>query len=679
MIHRIVMMLSCMLIAALAVPPLALGGADAFAPAPLIMDNMVLQRESHVPLWGSGSPGTSVAIRASWGDSAASKVEADGHWLVRLRTRHAGGPYSLTLRHDDTLMTISNVLVGDVWLCSGQSNMEMPLMGWPPADTIQGSTTEISNATYPNLRLCTVRRAFSAMPESTCTATWAECTPANVPLFSATAFFFGKNLQQSLGIPIGLIHSSWGGTPVEAWTSARALAGVTEFAATLEGISKCEDGVRALGQWLRKYPAMDMQGGNEETKWHNLNFQDSVCATRLYADSAWATMRLPAYWESAGLGNFDGVVWFRKSVSIPSSWVGKNLVLELGAIDDMDVSFVNGVKVGGHEAGGFWNTKRVYPVPGTVIDSTLVQIAVRVIDTQGGGGIAGGDAPRVLRNEATGETVALDGDWKYLPVGELSGNMLYVFGEQGNQFATRPKMPIDFSASTATTLYNGMIAPLVPYAIKGAIWYQGEANVGRDRQYQTLFPLMIKDWRTSFGVGDFPFYYVQIAPFNYGPGSHSELLREAQTFALSVKNTGMVVTLDIGNAKNIHPANKRDVGGRLASWALGKTYGKKVAYSGPLYKSCKLRKGSVELSFSNTEKGLVLKENSGGNGFQIAGEDRVFKDAVVKVSKKTIVVSNPEIPRPVAVRYAFSNTPDATLFNTAGLPAPSFRTDGWEN
>jgi sialate O-acetylesterase len=678
MIHRSTAFMLPLLLLLLLFPAPAVCGSESFTLAPLIKDNMVLQRESNVPLWGYGSPGTSVVIRASWGDSAASLVEPAGRWMVKLRTRHAGGPYSLTVRHDDTSMTIANVLVGDVWLCSGQSNMEMPLMGWPPADTIAGSAAEISNATNPNLRLCTVRKAFSAVPESTCNASWAECTPTSVPTFSATAFFFGKNLQQSLGIPIGLIHSSWGGTPVEAWTSARSLAGVPEFASTLEGIEKCEDGVRALAQWLHRYPAVDMQGGAEETKWRDLSCNDSVCATRVYNDSVWATMRLPGYWEYAGLGNFDGVVWFRKTVAIPSAWIGKNLVLELGAIDDMDVTYVNGVKVGSYEAGGFWNTKRVYPVPGSVNDSTLVQIAVRVIDTQGGGGIGGGDASRVLRNELTGETVPLDGDWKYLPVGELSGNMLYVFGEQGNQFATRPTMPIDFSASTATTLYNGMISPLVPYAIKGAIWYQGESNVGQPRLYQTLFPLLIKDWRTSFNVGDFPFYYVQIAPFDYGTASHSEYLREAQTAALSVKNTGMAVTLDIGNARNIHPANKKDVGGRLALWALAKTYGKNMACTGPLYKSCKIRKGRVELSFSNTEKGLLLKTNGGASGFQIAGEDRMFKDAVVKVVKKTLVVSNPDIPRPVAVRYAFSNTPEATLFNSAGLPAPSFRTDVWE-
>ena len=398
---------------------------------------------------------------------------------------------------------------------------------------------------------------------------------------------------------------------------------------------------------------------------------------RSYADSGWRVMRLPTYWETAELGNFDGVVWFRKSVLIPAGWVRRNLVLELGPIDDMDATFVNGVKVGGFEGEGFWNTKRIYAVPDSIVDSAVVQISVRVIDNQGGGGINGGGTRMLLRTEQPGDTVSLAGDWTYLPVAELSGNMLYVFGERDSQFTSRPRLPIDFAATTATTLYNGMISPLVPYAIKGAIWYQGEANVDRPRQYHTLFPLLIKDWRRDFAVGDFPFYYVQIAPFDYGT-TQSQYLREAQTAALSVKNSGMAVTLDIGNAKNIHPANKRDVGQRLALWALARNYGHGGAYSGPIYKSCKVRKGSMELFFNHTGKALVLKSDDGVNGFQVAGFDRVFKDATVKVRGKTLIVSNPEIPHPVAVRYAFSNTPVGTLFNTAGLPAPSFRTDGWE-
>jgi sialate O-acetylesterase len=649
-----------------------------FRLAPLIQDNMVLQRESPVPLWGWGDPGKTVSVRASWGDSAVTRVEQDSNWMVRLRTHRAGGPYTLAITHDDTSLTLVNVLIGEVWLCSGQSNMEMPLRGWPPGDTIQNSAAEISNAAYPGIRLCTVRRAFSPVPESNCNASWVECSPATVPGFSATAFFFGKKLHETLGVPVGLIHSSWGGTPVQAWTSAEFLARRPEFFETLRRLPECVEGQRRIAEWLGKYRTIDMQGGSGETKWRGLDCDDSACADRSYDDSMWRVMRLPTLWETTDIGSFDGIVWFRKSVTIPREWVGKDLVLELGPIDDMDATYVNGTRIGDYEREGFWSKKRVYPVPAAIVDSVSMQISVRVIDTQGGGGIYGDSVSMVLRTDQSGESLSLAGDWKYAPVAELSENRLYIFGPVGNPYESRPRLPVAFSATAATALYNGMIAPLVPFAIRGAIWYQGESNTGRPKQYQALFPLLIENWRKVFSVGDFPFYYVQIAPYNYGTVTQSQYLREAQTAALAVRNTGMAVTLDIGNAANIHPSNKHDVGKRLALWALAKTYGRRVAYSGPLYKSMKQRKGNIELSFTHAENGLALRTGSEGNGFQIAGPDRVFRDAAAKIRGKTLVVSHPEIRNPVAVRYAFTNTPTATLFNKAGLPAPSFRTDDWQ-
>jgi sialate O-acetylesterase len=281
-----------------------------------------------------------------------------------------------------------------------------------------------------------------------------------------------------------------------------------------------------------------------------------------------------------------------------------------------------------------------------------------------------------LHPEKSDERVSLAGDWKYLPVAAYYGHALFVFGSEGNQYETRPRLNIDLSANTPTVLYNGMISPVIPYAIQGVIWYQGESNVGNPDEYRQLFPLLIENWRTDFRAGDFPFYYVQIAPFEYG--GRSEYLREAQTATLSVQNTGMAVTLDIGDPKNIHPPNKYEVGGRLALLALAKTYKRGIACSGPIYSSMRKLKSSIELSFDYTEKGLVLTGGKWGNGFQIAAADRVFRNAVVRVEGNRLLVSHPDIPSPEAVRYAFGNTPEATLFNTAGLPAPSFRTDRWE-
>jgi sialate O-acetylesterase len=262
-------------------------------------------------------------------------------------------------------------------------------------------------------------------------------------------------------------------------------------------------------------------------------------------------------------------------------------------------------------------------------------------------------------------------------VADYRGDNLYVYGAKGEKFLKRPALPMEFSAYSPTALYNAMITPFIPYTLAGAIWYQGEANTRDPEMYRKLFPLMIQNWRDSFNNPALPFYFVQIAPFSYGGETPSQFLREAQFATLAAKNTGMAVTMDIGNVKNIHPANKQEVGRRLALWALKKNYGKNVIYSGPLYKSIRKYKDRVELAFDHAENGLVLIGREEGNGFQVAGEDRVFKPADVKVKGATLVVSNSGVTNPQAVRYAFTNTSQATLFNTAGLPSPSFRTDDW--
>lgn len=654
-----------------------------FSLAPLFTDNMVLQQQSAVPVWGRGTPGDTITLRASWGEAATTVVEADSSWRLRLKTPAAGGPARIEFRHDHTATSLGNILIGEVWLCSGQSNMEMPLEGFSRTDTIANSAQEISNSLYfPTIRVFTVRRAYSPGPESTCDGAWVDCDPATAPAFSATAYFFGKALQQALNVPIGLIHSSWGGTPVEAWTSGEFLSRVAGYDSVIQQIRSSVDSLRALRAWLVRFPVIDVRQREANIRYHDLAFGDSGCARREYNDIGWKEMKLPTLWEQTGMGQFDGVVWFRKQVTIPAGWVHRDLVLNLGPVDDIDETFVNGVKVGGFEEEGYWNVNRSYNVPASVVDSTLLEIAVRVIDLQGGGGICGGEKALALQPAGGGtrtaeQPVALAGGWKYLPVAEYRDRVFHVFGAEGQPYFTRTRMPYDLSGYSPTTLYNGMISPLAPFTIRGAIWYQGESNVSDPYLYRTLFPNMIRNWRTSFDIEDLPFYYVQIAPYEYGPGSPSQLLREAQFATLSVPNTGMAVTLDIGNPRNIHPANKQDVGKRLALWALAKTYKKNVLCSGPLYKSMKKGKNSVELSFDYAGKGLVVREGAHGNGFQIAGFDSVFKDAVVRVRGKALIVSSPDVANPIAVRYAFGNTPEATLFNKEGLPASSFRTDSW--
>jgi sialate O-acetylesterase len=651
---------------------------SAFQLAPLFQDNMVLQQQRNVPVWGKGTPGTSVVIKTSWGKTVSTVVNSDGHWMSAIGTPKAGGPFQISVRQGKSFLVVRNVLTGEVWLCSGQSNMEMPLEGWPPKDTIMNSANEIEESLYPSIRLFSVEHSFEAIPSDSCAGRWVECSPLDVRSFSATAFYFGKMLQNQLHVPIGLINTSFGGTFIEAWMSKEALQPFQEYTETLKKLDACKDSLRLLVQWINQHPSINLSDRDPQRKWEGLKFGDENCAASNFYDNTWQEMKLPTAWERTSIGDFDGVVWFRKQVVIPAEWRGKDLTLELGPIDDMDETFVNGQPVGKYLGGGFWKVDRVYKVAGSLNQDSLLTIAVRVIDNKGGGGIWGNGKKLMIYEDNVDTEISLDGNWKYLPVAEYRANTLYSFGSTGNEFSKRPKLPVGYSANTPTTLFNGMIYPLIPFTIKGVIWYQGEDNVSRPGSYKNLFSAMIKDWRRLFASGDFPFYFVQIAPNDYGINSKSQLLREAQLQTLSVKNTGMAVTLDIGNPKNIHPANKEDLGKRLALWALAKTYKMNVPFSGPLYKSMKAVQGKIILLFDYAGSGLVLKPKNGELNFLIAGQDKMFQKAIVRVQGKNLIVSHPEISKPVSVRYVWSNTEEGTLFNKEGLPASSFRTDDWK-
>ena len=644
----------------------------------IFSDNMVLQQKSNVRFWGKANPGESIEVSASWGASAKTKVNDNGLWKTDLKTIKAGGPYEIKIKIGDSTLVYKNVLLGEVWLCSGQSNMELPLQGWPPQVVVQNSAEEIKEANYPYIRLFNVSRAVSDKPLFNCSGKWTECDSLTVAKFSAAGYFFGRELYKNLKVPIGLISSPWGGTPIESWISSEYLGKADEYKPVIAKIDSAGDEIKKLNDWIHSHPVIDVSSKAPEHKWENLEFGDSACAKTDFNDSNWKTMKLPVYWESTEVGNFDGIVWFRKKVDVPKSWIGKDLVLEPGPVDDMDRSYVNGTFVGGIEKEGFWNEPRVYNVPKEIVNDSVLTIAVRVLDIGGGGGIWGNNIKMKIHPKDSDESISLAGDWKYLPVAEFINDKFYVYKIEGEEFYSRPKCSVDISPNTPTMLYNGMISPLIPYRIKGTIWYQGESNVGTPYNYKTLFPLMIKNWRDSWGEGNFPFYFVQIAPFDYGASSKSYIIREAQLLTLSVPNTGMVVTLDIATVNNIHPPDKQDVGKRLALWALAKNYNKNIPYSGPLYKSLKIKKGEAVLSFEHAGKGLIFKAIDGETNFIIAGKDQKFVKAQVKVDGKKLIVYSPDVKEPAAVRYAWSNKGEATLFNKELLPASTFRTDNWD-
>ena len=645
----------------------------------IFSDYMVLQQKSNVSFWGKAKPGEIVFINATWGMSAKTEVNKDGLWKTKIKTVKAGGPYEVKIKIGDSTIVYKNVMLGEVWLCSGQSNMEMPLEGWPPQSVVQNSAEEIKKANYPDIRFFNVTRAVSNKPEFNCAGRWTECDSQTAANFSAAGYFFGRELYKNIKVPIGLISSPWGGTPIEAWISSEYLGKLDEYKPVIEKIASMDAEVKKLNNWIESHPVIDVSNKDLEHKWENLEFGDSSCSKSEFNDAGWKTMKLPVYWENAEIGNFDGIVWFRKKIEVPKTWIGKDLVVELGPIDDMDRSYVNGSLIGGIEKAGFYQQPRVYNVPKELVNDSVLTIAVRVMDIGGFGGIWGNNVKMKIHPKGSEENISLAGDWKYLPTAELIRDKFYIYKVDDQEFNSRPKPSIDITPYTPTMLYNGMIAPLVSYGIKGTLWYQGETNVGKPDNYKTLFPLMIKNWRDNWGEGDFPFYFVQIAPFDYGNSSRSYIIREAQFLTLSLPNTGMAVTLDIATVKNIHPPDKQDVGKRLALWALAKNYNKKITYSGPLYKSIKIEKNKAVLSFEEAGAGLNFKESSGETNFLIAGKDKKFVKAKVKVDGKKLIVSSPEVKQPAAVRYEWNNDGEATLFNKEQLPASTFKTDNWDD
>lgn len=638
----------------------------------LVGNNMVLQQKSDINIWGKTSPGQKVNISASWNAKAEAVAGKDGKWTAKLKTPEAGGPYSIRISCKDSSLSIGNVLTGEVWFCSGQSNMEMPLPGWPPNDTIMYSAKSIAAADMPGIHLFNVTRRVSAEPLEECTGKWVVCNPSTVKDFSATAYFFGKKLYDELHVPVGLIESAWGGTPSEAWTSAGALESAGEFVEDIKAIKESAPLQAEYQKWLERHKQITVGSGDDQ--WKNLSFDDKDVPAEGFDDSLWLSMKLPGQFETV-IGDFDGAVWFRKKVEIPAEMTGKDLVLSLGPIDDMDCTYFNGQPVGSIEVSGMWQAERNYDIPKDLARYGENVIAVRVLDTQGGGGIY--DKPGSMKLTVKGENikpVTLEGDWKFEPVAELIGNRFFVLEAKGNVFQD-VKRPRQVGPSSPATLFNGMVNPAVKYAIKGAIWYQGEANVGRAEQYSKIFPVMIKNWRDSWGIKDFPFYFVQIAPYVYsGPDStESAYLRESQGKALGLPNTGMAVTLDIATVMNIHPPFKKEVGERLAALALAKDYGRNVRYSGPVYKSMKVDGSVAKISFDNVQGNLKAKDNK-LTEFEIAGKDGRYFKADGRISGNEVWVSSEKVRDPQSVRYCWHNGSVASLFDSSGMPASQFRT-----
>ena len=634
------------------------GRAEVRLPS-IIGDNMVLQQRMKIRIWGKASVGEHVTVTFEK-KSVNTVADQQGHWQVWLGPLKPGGPSELTIKGSNVL-TIRNVLVGEVWICSGQSNME-----WPLIHTVNGSEA-VAQANYPEIRLFTVGHKTSESALDDVQGRWVVTTPEDAANFSAVGYFFGREIYQHLKAPIGLINTSWGGTPAEAWTSAEALKSSPElqpildrYETSLKALPETKEAYeRALVQWEEKNLYVD-----GENKGEALGYADPATST---AD--WAKMDLPKQFEAAGL-LIDGVVWFRKVVDVPASWAGKDLVLNLTSIDDYDLTYFNGTKIGGtgRETPDSYMIPRKYSVPGSLVRSGPNVIAVRVFDRAGEGGF--GRAGEMSLRVDDADQISLRGTWDYKVELALEPKQV--------DWGSRPELVGASNQNSPSVLYNAMLAPLFPFALRGAIWYQGESNAGRAYQYRALFPTMIRNWRSAWG-SDFPFFFVQLPNWRArqdlpGESDWAEL-REAQAMTLREPRTGMAIAIDLGG-EDLHPRNKLDVGRRLAALALANVYKEAIISSGPLFDRFRIDGNQVRISFKYAQ-GLSTSDGGGVKGFALAGADHRFVWADARIEGETVVVSSPTILKPVAVRYGWGDNPDVNLYNKANLPAAPFRTDNW--
>lgn len=612
-------------------------------------DNMMLQRDMPIKIWGWGNRYETVTVSIH-DQKVNTRCKKDGTWEIILSPIPYGGPYSLTVQGKENSIKIENILIGDIWLCSGQSNMEWTV------EQSANSKQEVQNANYPEIRALKVPKSIKNSPQDNFNAQWEICSPSTVGAFSGIAYYYARALYKEVQIPIGIINASWGGTDIETWISDEAFTALpsnVQKQYNMEVVNNLEEYIRQnKGQKQAFLDAMENDPGINN-QWFIPGFNTV----------AWEEMKVPGEWGTTPLSLIDGHVWFKYDLNLTCTEAGRPATLSLGTIDDADITWVNGTKVG--NASG-WDTPRIYSIPPGILKEGSNNITVRVTDNGGSGGMWGQEADIYLEIDNTRHSLA--GNWKYqMSVANADYHVLDI----------TPNM-------VHSSLYNTMIHPLTPFRIKGVIWYQGENNVGAGYDYRTLFQTQIKDWRTRWGY-ELPFYWVQLAnlyPEDTTPVESSWAeLRESQAMTLELPHTGQATIYDIGDAYSIHPTNKQKVGRRLSLIALHKDYGRdSLVYSGPTFQNVSFKENTAVITMNTYGSQLTIHNKYGYlEGFSIAGEDRkfVWAKAFIDANGK-IIVYNENIAEPVAVRYAWSNNPAANLFNAQGLPAIPFRTDSWK-
>ncbi|MBI1292958.1 hypothetical protein GC173_17240 [bacterium] len=635
-------------------------------------DHAVLQRGRPLVVWGTDEPGREVQVAVGTARKMVVTQEK-GEWSATFGPLAAGGPITVTAT-GSTTATLSNVLIGDVWLCGGQSNMEWPLNlcdGGVEAIAKAGDFPTIRLLRMPHLESAEEQRAFPT-PVS-----WQIASPESAKDFSGVGWFFGRRISTEVGVPVGLVQVAWGGTRIEPWIGAPGFA----KAPALRDIHR-----RQMAQ-IRQLPSEMQRWELREAEWkasavHADPGRDPITEGWESPDASadgWDTVGVPFRWQDGGHA-MNGAAWFRLTVDIPETWQNADLELNLGPIDDLDDTWFNGVRIGGMNDPAnelSWAVKRRYRIPASALrPGQRNTVAIRVWDKTGDGGIMGAAGDYFVRHPLTERTLPLDPTGFFRVEKAIPLPTMNYF-----EFAARYRPRFADPATHPSRLYNGMISPLTPMAVCGAIWYQGESNADGAQDYTRLLPALIANWRQAFRNNDMPFYFVQLANFGsrelQGGRSKWAELREAQRSALSIPGTGMVVTIDVGNPFDIHPRDKQTVGERLADQALAKHYGQELnggIYEGPLAVGARRQVDGVHVWFTSIGGGLQLKDGD-PRAFEVAGSDGVFRPATARISGETVVVSSPEVRQISTVRYGWADSPDACLFNAEGYPASPFRLD----
>ena len=613
----------------------------------LVSDGMVLQRNSNVRIWGWASEGEDIEV--SFQQRNYNTSTKNGKWEILLENPNIGGPYTMQISGKNSIQ-LNSIYVGDVWLCSGQSNMELPMSRVAPK-----YPEEIKSADNAEIRYFQVPKEYNLTKklDDFSGGNWISVNQNTIEGFAAIPYFFAKNLYEEYQIPIGLIDASLGGSPVEAWMSEKALKNFPEAIAEVEKL-KPEGVIDSLEQLDQNrirnwYTTVTAEDAGLKSGWKTANFDDSD----------WEEFELPGLLKQP----INGVVWFRKKFDLKSEFSGKPAELLMGRIVDADSVFVNGTFVGNTT---YQYPPRRYQIPENILREGENTITVKLISERGRGGFVT-DKPYEINFPE--KRIDLKGAWKY-KVGK----------------ATEALQPQTFYRWKPTGLYNAMIHPLLKYSIKGAIWYQGESNTSEPEKYSELFPKMIESWRENWHqeASNFPFLFVQLANFMESRENPTDTnwarLREAQKAALNVPKTGMAVTIDVGEWNDIHPLDKKTVSDRLATAAKHLAYGDaSVVPSGPIYTSSEIKNDSIILHFEAVGSGLKIKNNQELKGFAIAGNDKQFVWAKAKIEGDKVIVYSPQVKHPVAVRYAWADNPEnANLYNKEDLPASPFRTDQWK-